>query len=65
MAQAAKDIEVQKLICAAETLGRLMVADMANHAAEVFRRHGDEHGAKVLSDFGDMVREDREPAPAH
>lgn len=65
MGKPEQEAEVRKLIDAAEKLGRLMVADMADHASAIYRQHGDEHGAKVLTDFGRMVREDKDPAPVH
>lgn len=57
-----QEVQVRKLIDAAEKLGREMVADMADQAALIHRQHGDEHGATVLADFGKMVRDDKEPA---
>ena len=61
----AKEAEIRNIINAAEKLGRLMVSEMADHAATIHRRHGDEHGATVLTDFANMVREDKEPAPVN
>ena len=65
MGTPAQEAAARNLICSAEKLGREMVADMADHAATIYRQHGDEDGANVLEDFGKMVREDKEPAPVH
>lgn len=61
----AQEAAVRTMIEAAEKLGREMVADMADQAALIYRQHGDEHGATVLVDFGNMVRDDKEPAPVN